>query len=153
MNDVDAAPPGARDRVAEPEIGFHAGAASSADLLRPLAMTHLLPLMQRTSGQPAISIALLDGPVAMSLPALTTEHIRHSGKITSQSCTDAGAACRHGTFLASLLTTRRSATVPGICPECTLLVRPIFTDSTGGERDHTPRTTPQVLATAILESI
>ena len=39
-----------------------------------------------------------------------------------------------------------------ICPNCTLLLRPIFTETTSG-REHMPRATPLELAVAIIECI
>ena len=41
---------------------------------------------------------------------------------------------------------------PAICPDCTLLIRPIFTETTSG-RERLPSATPQELAAAIIECI
>ncbi|MGH8685787.1 MAG: S8 family peptidase, partial [Nitrosospira sp.] len=45
-----------------------------------------------------------------------------------------------------------SSPAPAICPDCTLLIRPIFADTTAG-REHMPSATPQELAAAILQCI
>jgi subtilisin family serine protease len=62
------------------------------------------------------------------------------------------AACLHGTFIAGILSAKRSSAAPAICPGCTLLMRPIFTETTSG-REHLPSATPQELAAAIIECI
>jgi len=38
-------------------------------------------------------------------------------------------ACSHGTLVAGVLSARRDSLHPGICPGCTLVVRPIFSDA------------------------
>lgn len=62
-----------------------------------------------------------------------------------------GAACQHGTFVASILAADRDAGAPGICPGCSFLARPIFPEapSTGSM----PSATPEALATAIVDCI
>jgi len=61
-------------------------------------------------------------------------------------------ACMHGTFVAGILSARRGSAAPSICPECTLLVRPIFPESRIGNGDM-PSATPGELATAIHEVV
>jgi hypothetical protein len=101
--------------------------------LDPLGLVHLPPFMERTSGSPEIVVGLLDGPVATGLSALASENIRYTAG-SSGSCASSGeAACKHGTFVASVLNARRSSPAVGICLGCTLLVRPIFLDTSGGE--------------------
>ncbi len=55
-------------------------------------------------------------------------------------------------FVAGILFARRNSTAPAICPNCTLLVRPIFAEATQGI-ETMPSTTPEELATAIIESV
>jgi subtilisin family serine protease len=62
------------------------------------------------------------------------------------------AACLHGTFVAGVLCAKRGSCAPAICPDCTLLIRQVFTDRHLRE-GRPPSTTPQVLAAAILECI
>src|SRR5436853_614040 len=62
------------------------------------------------------------------------------------------AACNHGTFVAGILVARRGSVAPGICPGCTLLLRPIFIDPTRGEIQP-PSASPKELTAAIVESI
>jgi len=131
----------------------------AADPLEPFALTNLLPLMEKTSGRPEIVIGLLDGPVAVGLAALTNENIRSVPNARStnmkKSCSpapDSGTACQHGTLVASVLSARRSSAVRGICPECTLLVRPIFDDSSSETSAPSgPQATPEAVAEGVLE--
>jgi subtilisin family serine protease len=58
----------------------------------------------------------------------------------------------HGTSVAGMLFAKRGSDAPSICPDCTLLVRPIFaeTNPTGG---HMPTASPAELAQAIIDCI
>src|SRR5256884_2567728 len=118
-----------------------------------LDLVKLKALMDGTSGQPEIMVGLLDGPVATNHPDLASEHIREIPGSIHGACTQAkSVACLHGTFVASILCAKRSSIAPAICPNCTLLVRPIFAETQGGSL-HIPSATPEELATAILDSI
>ncbi len=116
----------------------------------PLNLVRLLPLMDRTSGIPAVKIGLIDGPVAMNHPDLTREQIREvPGRMGS--CTQASStACLHGTFVAGILSAKRNSSAPAICPGCTLLVRPIFSEMAVANGEM-PSATPAELAQAILD--
>ena len=61
-------------------------------------------------------------------------------------------ACQHGTFVAGILIARRGSSAPAICPDCTLLVRPIFPEKTANS-DGMPAATPLELAAAIQEMV
>jgi len=50
--------------------------------------------------------------------------------------------------VAGILAARRGSVAPSICPECTLLLRPIFSESADGS-GRMPSATPQDLAAAI----
>jgi len=116
-------------------------------------MVKLPALMARTSGRPEIVIGLIDGPVAIRHPDLTGEHVREmSGKL-SAGCVKAGStACLHGTFVAGVLLAKRNSAAPAICPECTLLVRPIFVETAAGDGTM-PSATPDELAEAIVDCV
>jgi subtilisin family serine protease len=121
--------------------------------MAPLGLVTLTALMERTRGSHEVKIGLVDGPIASRHPDLTGEHVReipgHDGAI----CTQANStACVHGTFIAGILAAKRSSPAPAICPACTVLVRPIFTDATLGS-EQMPSATPEELAEAILECI
>jgi subtilisin family serine protease len=109
--------------------------------------------MERTLGRPEIIIGLIDGPVAMNHPDLNTENIRElPGKLQGVCTTTRSFACIHGTFVAGILSARRGSSAPAICPNCTLLVRPIFSESTPSYGEI-PSATPQELAEAIIDCI
>jgi subtilisin family serine protease len=109
--------------------------------------------MARTSGRPEISIGLIDGPVRFDHPDLATQNIREVPGKLSAACADAShAACAHGTFIAGILHAKRTSVAPAICPGCTLLVRPIFSEAPadGGQM---PSASASELADAIIDVI
>jgi subtilisin family serine protease len=121
--------------------------------LGPLGTVQLTSLMDRTAGRPEIAIGLIDGPVFLSHPDLTAGHIREvPGRLRGTCARADSAACLHGTFVAGILCARRGSVAPAICPRCTLLVRPIYseTDPAIGEM---PSSTPDELAEAIADCI
>lgn len=98
---------------------------------KPWDLVRLGPVMERGIGRPEVVIGLIDGPVATDHPDLARESIRklpgHDG-----SCAYLGsAACLHGTFVAGILSARRGTAAPALCPGCTLVVRPIFSEAAG----------------------
>jgi len=119
----------------------------------PLDLVKLTALMERTSGSPEVKIGLIDGPVVTRHPDLASQNLREIPGNNGATCTQANStACLHGTFVAGILSAMRNSTAPAICPNCTLLVRPIFAEATSG-REHMPSATPQELAAAIIECI
>lgn len=119
----------------------------------PLELVKLTALMERTSGSPEVKIGLIDGPVAVKHADLAGEHLREIPGNNGATCTQANStACLHGTFVAGILSAKRNSLAPAICPNCTLLIRPIFTETTSG-REHMPSATPLQLAAAIIACI
>jgi subtilisin family serine protease len=119
--------------------------------MTPLDLVNLTQLIHRTSGRPDVTIGLVDGPVAINHPELASQHIREIHE--SSACTRANSsACLHGTFVAGILSAKRGTAAPAICPDCTLLVRPIFTE-TAAVNDAVPSATPEELAQGILDCI
>ena len=119
----------------------------------PLDLVQLSPLMDRTSGLPEISIGLIDGPVALHLPDFAGAIIREVPGKLKGTCSRADTiACSHGTFVTAILAARRGSGAPAICPGCTLLLRPIFSETTNRNGDM-PSATPEELAEAIVESV
>ncbi len=119
----------------------------------PLELVKLTALMQRTSGIPAVKIGLIDGPVVTQHPDLAAEHLREISENNVATCSQTNnVACLHGTFIAGILSAKRSSPAPAICPNCTLLIRPVFAETAAG-RERMPSATPQELAAAILECI
>jgi subtilisin family serine protease len=121
--------------------------------MTPLDLVGLIPLMNRTSGSPDVTIGLIDGPVAMNHPELANQHVREIPGNRSGTCTQANStACLHGTFVAGMLSAKRETVAPAICPNCTLLVRPIFVETTAATGEMLSAT-PEELAQAILDCI
>ena len=58
----------------------------------------------------------------------------------------------HGTFVAGILSARRDSSAPAICPACSLLVRPIFSEA-AGLGNIVPSASPQDLAEAIIDTV
>jgi len=120
------------------------GYESSDDnpFMSPLELVKLTALMERTTGAPEVRIGLIDGPVV-------TQHSGLAGEYLSEIPGNNGATCTrpnsksgvHGTFVAGILSAKRSSPAPAICTNCTLLIRPIFTEVTSG-REHMPSATP-----------
>jgi Subtilase family len=92
------------------------------------AVVRLSELMCRTEGDPDVAIGLIDGPVVVDLPGLASNRIEPVGD-RAVACRCLGdQPCLHGTFIAGMLTATRGCGAPAICPGCTLLVRPVFSD-------------------------
>jgi len=118
-----------------------------------LDLVNLTPLMELTSGRPEIVIGLVDGPVVVGHPDLAGENVREiPGRIDGACAQASSLACMHGTFVAGILCAKRSSTAPAICPGCTLLVSPIFSE-TPAASELIPSATPEELAAAIIECV
>lgn len=118
-----------------------------------LELIKLTALMAQTSGSPEVKIGLIDGPVFTQHPDLAGMQVREIPGNSSIACTQASStACLHGTFIAGILSAKRNSPAPAICPDCTVLLRPIFTETMLG-REHLPSAKPQELATAIIDCI
>jgi subtilisin family serine protease len=125
---------------------------SSALSSEPIRLVKLDVLMQRSSGVSDVIIGLIDGPVAIDHPDLATSNIRVTGSAAGACSMAASIACQHGTFVAGILAGRRGSSAPAICPDCTLLLRPIFPENTANN-DGMPGATPLKLAVAIRETV
>lgn len=120
--------------------------------MSPLDLVQLKALMERTQGRPEISIALIDGPVLLNHQDLAGAAIRELPGKLRMACTPSTMACTHGTFVAGILSARRGSVAPAICPQCTLLVRPMFADSDEAT-GKMPNAAPEELAAAIMDSV
>jgi subtilisin family serine protease len=118
-----------------------------------IELAGLAPLINRTSGEPGVSIGLIDGPVALNNSEFSGRHIHEIPGNNSGACKRASSmACSHGTFVAGILSARRGSYAPALCPGCTLLIRPIFSEETTGNLEI-PHATPRELAAAIIECV
>ena len=142
--------------VTLPSTSGNPGAPTRVDRLGNsgyLDLVRLTPLLERNSGRSEVKIGLIDGPLARNHPDLAIENIQEvPGEFAGGCSVSSSIACQHGTFVAGILLAKRGSDAPAICPGCTLLVRPIFqeTSPTNGQM---PSATPQQLASAIVETI
>ena len=119
----------------------------------PLDLVRLTPLMSRSQGRRDVKVALIDGPVALDHPDLNHSRIQIIPADVRGSCSRLeSVACMHGTFVAGMLVARRGCAAPAICPECSLVVHPIFPERTK-DNDRTPSASPEELATAITQVV
>ncbi len=131
-------------RQLSPEVGSRLSALNSVGLAA---------LMELTSGRPEVVVGLIDGPVARDHPDLTSDHVREvPGEFKSACSRFDSAACQHGTFVAGILSAKRSCPAPAICPGCTLLVRSVFPETSFASGDM-PSASPEELAEAILDCV
>jgi subtilisin family serine protease len=150
--------PSLRATLNLPSDQFHSGiprrpVRSTGNSISPLDLVRLTPLMNRTRGQPQIAIGLVDGPILLTHPDLAGQRIHQvSGKAEAACSQPTSIACMHGTFVAGILSAKRDSGAPAICPDCTLLVRPIFGESASQNGDL-PRATPEELAAAVVETV
>jgi subtilisin family serine protease len=114
-----------------------------------LELVKLTALMEQTAGSPAVRVGLIDGPVLASHPGFGAPRLHTLNR--SAGCHHPGSvACLHGTFVAGILHARRGGTAPALCPDCALIVRPIFSE---GDHGGFPTSAPEELAAAITECV
>lgn len=119
--------------------------------MNPLDVIKLTKLLALTRGKSEIKIGLIDGPVVTSHSDLEGANIfevpgRHG------TCANANSeACMHGTFVAGILSGKRDSQSPSICPGCTLIVCPIFTEE--ATQGQIPSASPKELAEAISDCV
>jgi subtilisin family serine protease len=118
----------------------------------PFDLIKIASLMDRTSGRSEVKIGLIDGPVLLQHPDLAREHVREVPGSEGACKSASSDACRHGTFVAGILSATRGSSAPAICPGCTLLIRRIFPEAMSNG-DRMPSATPRALAAAIIECI
>lgn len=111
--------------------------------------------MNMSRGDYGISVGIIDGPVDLCHSAFNNSRIRMAAKSESTKCRDADSmSCIHGTFVTGILASKKGSAAPAICPNCEIILRPIFYDTHGkGGSYQFPRSTPQELATAIIQVI
>jgi subtilisin family serine protease len=119
----------------------------------PLSLVGLRRVMDRTRGRPEITVAVIDGPVALALPELRGRDIIELDPSIPIACRDSGSrACSHGTLVLGILASDRDSVAPSICPDCHFLLRPIFGERQS-ESDPIPIATPEEVAMAIMDVV
>jgi subtilisin family serine protease len=124
----------------------------------PLIQTRLQSLMNVSSGSPEIIIGLIDGPIDFSHPAFQGSRVRTVSDSHFNACENASSiACSHGTFVAGILCAKRGLAAPAVCPNCKIILNPIFREDTTTNKISNgmilPTATPEELASAIIETI
>jgi subtilisin family serine protease len=124
-------------------------------LMDPLELIKLNSLTTISNGSQEVTIGLIDGPIDTDHPALQNVNIRTIGKSSAGTCKrNDSLACIHGTFIAGVLCAERGSNAPGICPNCKIILKPIFAEPSSSNRiNEIFKTTQSELADAILETI
>jgi subtilisin family serine protease len=120
-------------------------------LMTPLGLVKLPDLMELSAGSSDVRVGLIDGPVAVGHSDLAG-NIREAPGAAAACAEATSAACVHGTFVAGVLCAKRGSVAPAVCPDCTLVVRPVFAEAATGNLDS-PSAEPEELAAAILACI
>src|SRR5262249_38741492 len=102
-------------------------------------------LWLRTRGNPAIRIAVLDGPVELAHPGLVGAMLKQR-TVTGSPARFGGSAGRHGTRVAELIFGRTG----GIAPHCTGISLPIFS-SDGARLRPCSQLDPALALTAAIQ--
>lgn len=100
-----------------------------------LDLVRLRSIMAITSGAPGVVVAVLDGPVFVSHPDLRGATLQVLNADSQPYMPSRNGAYAHGTSVVGILAAGRNSLAPAICPNCTFLLRPIFSgpDDPGGE--------------------
>jgi hypothetical protein len=116
--------------AADSLLGFQVTPDNSASRLASM-VRGLDALWAETRGDPAITIAVLDGPVDLAHPCLNGANLTQIESLTpTMAATD--AATEHGTHIASVLFGRPGSPLHGVAPFCRGISIPIF--SAGDDR-------------------
>jgi subtilisin family serine protease len=117
-------------------------------------------LMNVSSGHKDITIGIIDGPVDFSHPAFQGSKIRTAKNSQVAACRNASSmSCVHGTFVTGILCAKRGLSAPAICPDCEIILNPIFmegrTNNNNKNKSNSilPSATPEELSHAIIETI
>ncbi|MPZ06058.1 MAG: S8 family serine peptidase [Nitrososphaeraceae archaeon] len=120
----------------------------------PLALTKLQGLMNLSRGIPEVSVGVIDGPLDLNHPTLHNSKIRTTKESGYFDCKKASSmSCMHGTFIAGMLVSERGPYTLGICPNCEIIIRPVFKEVLDGSNIYYPSVSTQDLARAIVEVV
>ncbi len=92
------------------------------------AVAGLAQLREETSGDPEVTVAVLDGPVDVSHPCFAGADLRVLPTLVPETATDGSGMAVHGTHVASVLFGQPGTDVEGVAPRCRALVVPVFSD-------------------------
>ncbi|MDB0034728.1 S8 family serine peptidase [bacterium] len=94
---------------------------------QPPAIKDIDALWDITLGDPAVKVAILDGPVNLMHPCLIGSNSRY---ISNQS--QYRIKSSHGTFITSLIAADHASKVKGLAPECSFLLHDIYSEKPDG---------------------
>lgn len=118
-----------------------------------LSLVGLTRLMEESDGDPSIRVGIIDGPLDLGHPAFAGRSLRTVRPEQLASCRDVrSAVCSHGTGVAGILCAGRGSPAPAICPSCTFLLCPLFTEAPRGNDASIP-VAPADLARAIVDTV
>ena len=106
-------------------------------------------LWAETQGDSRVIVAIIDGPVDQSHPCFNGANLTRLPTLVTDA-SDTGAACRHGTHIASIIFGHHDSPVRGIAPACRGLLLSVFTD---GPRDSIAPCSQIDLARAITQAV
>lgn len=92
----------------------------------------LSDLWSVTQGDPAIKIAVIDGPIDTTHPALNSANLEIQETHLGNKISITGDAAKHGTHVASIIFGQHNSKIKGIAPNCTGLILPVFKDNNEG---------------------
>jgi len=109
--------------------------------------------MEITRGQSSVTVGVIDGPAALDHRDLAGQRIREVPAGAAFGCARTKSpACVHGTFVLGMLAAKRGSVASAICPDCTFVLRPIFSETATAD-DPIPRASPADIAAAILDVV
>ncbi|NUP79357.1 MAG: S8 family serine peptidase, partial [Nonomuraea sp.] len=92
------------------------------------AIPGMAGLWRRTTGDDRITVAVIDGMVEATHPALAVARLRQLTDVWSGGGEAAGGKAAHGTAVASVLFGRHDGPVPGVAPGCRAVSVPVFAE-------------------------
>lgn len=112
-------------------------------------------LMKLTAGAASVTVAVIDGPVDVSHPLIPAERVRVHGRHSRSICEPDRLNCVHGTGVAGILHRIRDEGGGGICPNCTLLICPMFPNVIlpPSNKFRVPTARPFELAAALIDAV
>jgi subtilisin family serine protease len=123
----------------------------------PLSQTGLQSLMNVSAGDPNVVIGVIDGPVDLIHPAFQSSKIKTRDSQYNACKNASSISCSHGTFVAGILCAKRGLAAPAICPNCEIILNPIFREEDANNTSDKdvifPSTTPEELSNAIIETV
>jgi hypothetical protein len=122
--------------------------SAKTELIKLVKLEKILPI---SLGSPLIKIGVIDGNVDFEHPEfkpikLGSRREIHNCKIRHS------ISCLHGTFMMGILSARRSGMALGLCPQCKIVLRPVFVESVSSDI-FLPSTSPTELSNAIVETV